>query len=700
MNANPPKFRRTTRAVFATSRVGLTLLLALISSVVWAVPPSQKKTTHKQPAASNATQHTTTTSPTPKKQTILAEEYALSHQPPLLSDDLRKQLDVIPGLTSRLFHPAFAGLILRGHRGAQLHISLEGIPLLHAMNNQRPDGLLQSIDPLFLQRVRLWRGPASIEFGNHGFGGGLALIARQAQGPKASQPWRMSASLRGQYSSADQSPGGHLALGFATPTATIRLTGAFRHHALLRIGGQDTTIPSSSYQRAHATAHATWTPGPFSLSALYLFGQVDNIQDNVLFRSQGDVWKRRERRHFALLKAEIPLHRTTLSFKAAYQLAQHWEDASDLALGTRDTLARRLRHKPLHRVEGIVDLHTRFAQATLQLQVTYSFQSMHTEQIAQQGDPSRLPSDSPLSGQRHALGLLLKSSMTLLQRPFQLRAFVSGRIQPHWDQTTLSDGSLTQPGQFWPYALRGGLHAQHTHWETMLFYHSGYRVPSWLESSLSGPQGPYTQQPNDALLPEHNHTFEWRLTLRIPKRLQWTTRLYAQLWQQLLVPSTPSASTQQITNRTDIVPFVGAESSFQVRIWHTWKAHASISWMQPTSDTKTLTSNELWPLFTPLMATVGTSIQFRPWGSIGVILQVADQQTTTTQPLRLRILLQNQQPTYPLWTNLQINAHLQITRHVQLQANFRNLFHQRILTAGSLHFEAGIDYRLQLILSY
>lgn len=176
--------------------------------------------------------------------------------------------------TARRFVPG-DGAIIRGQTGHRVGLSIDGVPLHHALSRSRETAGWWTLDPWMLDTVVVER-PGLIGASPRGSAGSIAVFGvAPPVHPGIEEEAEVSAR------SADRSTTTHLALGAAGALAAVRVAGGYSDHRPLRISTSKTGADlGSGHQRVAATARARVlgrTDDPLRISAGVDFDRLLNV---------------------------------------------------------------------------------------------------------------------------------------------------------------------------------------------------------------------------------------------------------------------------------------------------------------------------------------------------------------------------------------------------------------------------------------
>jgi iron complex outermembrane receptor protein len=216
VTAPKPRPKRTTRQAAAPATRTVT--------------PRPTPTTTPTPTAQPATTPTTTAPFAPL--TAITSGQIQQSQSPNFGD----LLFTMPGATSSTFAPGASRPILRGLSDARVRVQENGIGSADASDLSQDHGV--PIDPLAVQRIEIYRGPAALRFGSQAVGGVVEAINNRI--PTAAPFGGVAAELKAAGTTGDNGWESGVLLDAGSRNAAI-------HADFFGRRGDDYRIPSYPY---------------------------------------------------------------------------------------------------------------------------------------------------------------------------------------------------------------------------------------------------------------------------------------------------------------------------------------------------------------------------------------------------------------------------------------------------------------------
>jgi outer membrane receptor protein involved in Fe transport len=192
----------------------------------------------------------------------LGPERRLSRPALILPQELREE----PGVQVQQTSTHQGAVIVRGLTGQQVLHLVDGVRYNNSTFRPGPNQYLATIDPSFVERIEISRGPSSTLYGSDSLGGTLNFLPARPE--EASSSGRFRGEWAPFFRSADWAGGSSLRLSYGTARMHVLGGGSFRRGQDLRAGkGGDSHaavtrflgLPSSVLgNRLQDTAFSQW----------------------------------------------------------------------------------------------------------------------------------------------------------------------------------------------------------------------------------------------------------------------------------------------------------------------------------------------------------------------------------------------------------------------------------------------------------
>ena len=160
---------------------------------------------------------------------------------------LPEALAEVPGVLVQKTSRGQGSPYIRGFTGFRTLLLVDGIRLNHAVMRSGPNQYWGTVDPLSLDHIEIFKGPASVLYGSDAIGGTVNAITRT---PIISDSTGYDGRLYHRYSSAERSyTARYEAGGTLSKNAAVLLGFSSRDFGNLEAGGDTGTLPNTSYDQ-------------------------------------------------------------------------------------------------------------------------------------------------------------------------------------------------------------------------------------------------------------------------------------------------------------------------------------------------------------------------------------------------------------------------------------------------------------------
>jgi iron complex outermembrane recepter protein len=160
---------------------------------------------------------------------VMVSEDILRELQPQIGDVLAQQ----PGVSATSFSPGASRPVLRGLQGERVRVLTDGIGALDVSNTSADHAV--TIDPLVVERIEIFRGPAALLFGSQAIGGAVNALDRRI--PREVPENGYHVDVIGSYASAFDGGSGGAAIDLALGDQFVfHVDGSYRKTRDLEVG--------------------------------------------------------------------------------------------------------------------------------------------------------------------------------------------------------------------------------------------------------------------------------------------------------------------------------------------------------------------------------------------------------------------------------------------------------------------------------
>lgn len=718
-------------------------------------PSSSQKTKNAQPITSNKRKKTKKpqTSPvfesvtvgqrvredafrTPRTITVLNKQRLEEKRPRTVPEALMEEAGIFVQKTNH----AGGAPYIRGTVGPQILILVDGIRLNNSTYRSGPNQYLNLIDPNYLERLEVLRGPGSIAYGSYAFGGVISAETPDTPMTGGSR-FRYQGALLGRYGSADQELSTHAHFGGSVSNFGFQGSVSYGHFSDV-LGGGTLFTPDINANGKFVTLD-TGTLGP------------------LIVRGQSGRQAFSGYQHFfADGKTRVRIHQNW-ELQLAYQRAQHFH------AGRTDQLESRQRVRYYDNIRDLVYFRTlgKFPHINTDMSLTLSYHRQDevvTQDTLDKTTYARTQ-QSITHDETHTVGLNW-GGKTRIKPWFRLSYGLDfyGDIVSS-DARSKNEGQDFKPAtanfpagssyftlgayvlgrfQLWSWKPKSGLylhvgeringffaaaaardiidavsfqqigHAPYAsfqaiispHFNVSLSYAEGFRAPNLQEAASLGDQGNFYEVANPNLAPEISRTLELSVRGRIPDHFELWATSYVSFWNNLIDRDPTTYKGQSQINGKNVVQPVnkanarvlGVETGLRWRIWQGLSLAGNLTWAlgrEIAADGKELFLSRMPPLF----GKISLAYRFQRRGFIEVFVVASDKQAELSERDKLDPRIPNTGT--PGWWTLNLRGGAQITDFARLIVSVENLLDVQYKYHGSGILGPGLHGRVTLELA-
>ncbi len=417
--------------------------------------------------------------------------------------------------------------IIRGLLGPQNLILIDGVRFNNAVHRTGPNQYLNLVDPFFIERIEVLRGPGSVRYGSDAMGGVIAITpAALREHSQAGQEFSAEALLRS--ASADLERSGHVKLGYEADAFAARAGATLRSFADLDGGRGVGLQPYSSYQSLSAAARLGYAiaGGPLDqwrAEATTLFTRMDDAGRADQLASRHTLHFYDNQSHLSWVRLGGPLPSDSeVSLTVSHQY--FWEekrsqrrDAShqNLVSATRDEVG-------VHSLGLVLAGHSQpWTPLRLHGGVDFYHDWVGAQRWQRQESPpwrALVETPYPDGSTFASTGAHVNATVALLDPASIHHLEVQGGLRlQHIGGGAPANGALR--ANTWDHLGWVGMasldYAYADRFNTALSFSQGFRAPNLNEAVGLGDDGKIFHIPNPELGPERSDTFELLSRLRL-----------------------------------------------------------------------------------------------------------------------------------------------------------------------------------------
>ena len=171
---------------------------------------------------------------------------------------LPEALAEVPGVLVQKTGRGQGSPYLRGFTGFRTLLLIDGIRLNHAAMRSGPNQYWGTVDPLTLDRIEVFKGPASVLYGSDAIGGTVNAISRS---PLVTGSPSLGGRFYQRYSSAERSHTSRIEAEGSFNTNSAALLGlSLRDFGNLQAGGDTGSLPGTGYDEFDGDAKVVIYP--------------------------------------------------------------------------------------------------------------------------------------------------------------------------------------------------------------------------------------------------------------------------------------------------------------------------------------------------------------------------------------------------------------------------------------------------------
>ncbi len=174
----------------------------------------------------------------------------------VIPEDLGHAVESLPGLYLQRTAAGQASPFLRGLTGKQVLFTIDGVRFNNAIFRDGPNQYFAAIDPLFVDRIEVIRGPFSVLYGSDALGGVINLVSRKPR--LTDQDISLKPGVIGQISSANAMRRLSLDLPLSSPSFSLYATLSKGDYDNLRAGPAIGSQPFTGFDDISGTTGFTW----------------------------------------------------------------------------------------------------------------------------------------------------------------------------------------------------------------------------------------------------------------------------------------------------------------------------------------------------------------------------------------------------------------------------------------------------------
>ncbi len=676
----------------------------------------------------------------PRSTTVLNKKRLQEKRPRSVPEALMEESGVFVQKTN---HGGGAPII-RGTVGPQVLILVDGVRLNNSTYRAGPNQYLNLIDPNYLKRLEVLRGPGSIAYGSYAFGG---VISATTPGTlmTGSSTFRYGGSLLGRYGSADNELTAHASFGGSVSnfgfagsvsygyfgdllgggtlgTPDLAKDGKYSaqqtNFGEIMIRGQSGRQAFTGYQHFFADGKVrVRIKRDWNLQLAYQRAQHIGAGRAEQFPGRGRVRIYDNIRDLVYLRTDGHLRsiRTKMSFILSYHRQDENREQQTYDLSTFDLTRQDLNHDQAHTIGFSWKGQTR-ATSWLRLSYGIDFYGDVIESDAQTRRTGEVYSPAtanfPEGSNYMTVGAYIMARFRLYQwaRKSGLYLHIGERLNGFFASTPARDVleavSFQQVGHA-PYASFQALVSPYLN--VSLSYAEGFRAPNLQETASLGDQGNFFEVANPNLLPEISRTLELSVRARLPSRFQVWAAAYVSFWNNLIKRVASEYKGQREINgkqvrtpvNTDNARVFGVEAGGRWRIWRGLTLAGNITWTlgeeilpEPTNvEDSTPPLSRIPPLFGKL----SLAYRFGRRGFLEIFVLGALNQSDISDRDKSDVRIP--EGGTPRWWTLNIRGGANITRFAKVVFMVENLLDVQYKYHGSGVLGPGLSARLSLELT-
>lgn len=671
----------------------------------------------------------------PRSTTVLNRKRLEEKRPRSVPEALMEEAGVFVQKTN---HGGGAPFI-RGTVGPQVLILVDGIRLNNSTYRSGPNQYLNLIDPNYLQRLEVLRGPGSIAYGSYAFGGAISATTPKTPMTGGSQ-FRYRGGLLGRYGSADNELTAHANFGGAISNFGFSGSISYANFSDLVGGGTigtpalasdgkystlstnygDVVLRGQSGRQAFSSYQHFFADGKlririkrdWDLQLAYQRAQHIRAGRADQFASRGRVRLYDNIRDLVYLRSDGNLRsiRTKMSFTVSYHRQDESREQQTYDTGTYNLTAQALNHDQTHTVGFSWNGQTRVV-SWFKMSYGIDFYGDLVESEAQSRKTGEVYQDAtsnfPTGSNYMTLGAYILGRFRLYKWAPKSGLFlhVGERLNGFFASAPAREDidavSFQQVGHA-PYASLQVLASPHLN--ISFSYAEGFRAPNLQEAASLGDQGNFFEVSNPNLAPEISRTLEFSIRGRIQGRFQLWATAYVSFWNNLIdrEPTEYKGETE-INGKTVVQPVnkanarvIGVEAGGRWRIWRGLSLAGNLTWTQGRAIAEDGTESPLSRI-PPLFGKVSLAYRFGRRGFLEVFALVASNQPDLSG--RDQRDPRIPEGGTPRWWTLNIRGGATITRFAKVVFTVENLLDAQYKYHGSGVLGPGLSARLSLELT-